>query len=501
MRSSKRRHLIALALAFAALALPLSHAGATDRAWSWQNLEASVAAQRERAQTDAARAIKASNFGLILVGPFGLPIGTSCYTPYGRPNKVLSEWRMGDVITPEFARETAYAQEYNTAIVESAAYPDADICRAQLPGDPRVDRGPPLVNRAARTVVRPIMTLHEAARRGDAQDIRTFLAKTPVDTPDGNSMTALAWAAARGNVPAIQVLLEHGASVGRSGEGAHSSAIYWAVATGRANILKLLVRQSSEARPKTWPASYLIAAANSGKPEVLQILMDDLYERPDNDRIFDRGMPEQEILKLLLARHVTGFADSLLFRSLENHDAETLRLDLISMAIAYGANPNTTRRYGETPLGLASHGFHEGSIEASDLLLKAGAAVNQPSEERPLMPRRPVWNAVNTMLLGTSDETCLRARAIFERLVAAGADLRLLDENSKPPVWFLVTPYRRHPEQIEAQPELAKLLPMLVASGMDVNATWQGRTVLPLVEQQLGRDTPIAVVLRTLGAK
>src|SRR5258705_11257362 len=57
------------------------------------------------------------------------------------------------------------------------------------------------------------MQLVEAAMRGDTAQLKTLIsAGAKVDAPDSNQRTALTYAAAHGSLPAVQLLLDAGAS-------------------------------------------------------------------------------------------------------------------------------------------------------------------------------------------------------------------------------------------------------------------------------------------------
>lgn len=406
------------------------------------------------------------------------------------------------MITPEIIAALNYISAYNVAIVESATYPDQDICRVAQQGDPRHERGVPLVARAARDTTNPVRSLHEAARRGSADDVRRFIAGASLNAEDGTGMTPLAWAAARNNKAAFAILLEHGADPWAGVARGDYSAAYWAAATGHVSIFDQLRRLGRPIALKPWPESYMSAAVSSGSVPIVKSMIADGYASIQASTFFLRGLPKDDAIAPLLKKHNRGLADALLFLTLTPWDEDAIPLSLMRLALKHGANPNATRNYGETALGLASRGIWNGSLEAVQLLLKAGADVNLPSAEIPVAPSRPFWNAVNTALLpGIDDVTTGRAWAVARRLAAAGANLNLTDKDGKPTIWSLLTQVRWDPEQINESPALVVLLPMLVELGMNPNAVWQEKTVLPLVERKLGTDSALAKALRASGAK
>ena len=101
---------------------------------------------------------------------------------------------------------------------------------------------------------------------------------------------------------------------------------------------------------------------------------------------------------------------------------------------------------------------------------------------------------------GERGEWAARARSIFLTLVAAGARLDLPDDQGRPPISFVLFPARwGHWELDERVPP--ELIELLVKHGVDVNAMWEGKRVLAAVEEQSGRDSPLATTLRRLGAR
>lgn len=459
-------------------------------------------------KADAAKAIAAGDFRLIVAGQYvGLPLGVTCFTPDGRPNGELSRYQHGDAITPILAAQLKYIRDYNVAIVESAAYPDSDICRVARDNDPRMNFGAPLVSKPVALVIGPVRSLYEAARRGDAADVRRLLSVSPartIDKVDGTGMTALAWAVARGNKPVVDELLLRGADPW-AGEAPNShSAVYWAAATGRADDFDRLTRGAKPNWWQNWAHPYLAAAVYSGNAEIVRTMILAGYEPIVASAFLVRGPPPAAAVEPLLREKVPGLADAALFTALRPWNTNNIPIDLVRVALQSGASPNATHEYGETALGLVSHAYYVGSLEAVDLLLAAGADPNLQSPEVPVNPQRPFWIAVGTMSLITArGATYDRAFAIAKRLLAAGANLKLTNNQEKPPIWFLLTPMRGggREEQVADSPALVELIPVLVRMGVNPNAKWRGKKIFPLVRLQLGDASTLAQALKSAGAR
>ena len=441
------------------------------------------------AAAEAAAAAHRGEFGMILTGTGGSrPVGLACFTPTGRPPGVLAALPHGDVIDEIVMRWTAYARTYNRTLADHPAYPDPDLCLAITEAEERIGfEAKP--DRDARPVAAPVRTLHQAARRGGRRDVERLLRSADVDAPDSLAMTPLAWAVARGNRIAIEALLAAGADPWVGNPAERTGAVYWAAALGRRAEFKRLVRLPG--RPfKPWPALYQGAAVSSGEVAIVRHMLAEPHDPFRLEFVPSRRLPAAETLAPLL-RANRPLADQLLARAADHER----RADLVRVALDHGADPDAVGAY-ETALGLASKGIGEESVEIVDLLLRAGADPDRVSHRA-----RPVWNAVNSMRIERDPgEWTARARAIFLRLVAAGARLDLPDDQGRPPISFLLFPARWDPWKLDGS-VAPELLELLVAHGMDVNAAWEGRRMLSAVEEQAGRNSPLAVTLRRLGAR
>lgn len=450
---------------------------------------------------DAMAAARLGRFGLILVGgPRSAvrPPGVMCFTPYQSAPEKAAFFERGDVIGPEESALSGYAAAYNRVLVRQSNYRDADLCRELTPADAALDWRTPLIDRAARTVAGPSRDLHDAARRGGARAVKRFLKTTPVDKLDSLGMSALSWAVARDNQPAVDILLRAGADPLAGDQARGLGALYWAVALGReAAFDRLLGRLTPRVEEqywgpeRTWPADYIAAAVWSNRPAMVRAVRAHPH-KPLQPWAVGSPLPGAPSLEVALQDAPPGLANELLARALK----EGNRLDLVSLALAHGADPNALVSY-ETPLSLAATGIPEGSPEAVSLLIKAGADVNLMAHRR-----RPVWVSVGVMKLNAKqDEFDDRALSIFHRLVASGADLNLPDWQGRPPAWTLLFPYTSAHDTLDASYVTPMLLELLVSNGLNLNAEWKGKRLLGAVEAQAGRESELARSLRRLGAR
>jgi ankyrin repeat protein len=446
-------------------------------------------------EADAAAAAGRGDFGLMAtVARFGHSSapGAVCFTPYGQPARSRARYQYGDSIAEPQMRWFAYATAYNRTLIARADYPDADLCRLAAQGDDtRFDLDEHQATTAARTPSRPPRTLHEAARWGTAADVRRLLATGPIDAMDGVELTPLAWAVARDNRPAADALLEAGASPWVALDRVRGSwPVYLAAVLGRSEWFALLASRPGRSFER-WSAFQVAAAVTGGHSGILVWMLREPHE-PVRIDMLRTPLPPASLMEILLRDTPNG--DSLLQRMTEIEG----RADLVRLALTYHADPNRVPPSGQpTPLARAATGIGAESVEIVDLLLRAGADPNRMSDRY-----RPLWTAVRILKLnGRVDEIHARATAIFHRLLAGGADISLPDDLGRPPVWGLLFPKRYAPRELDARFVTPQLLELLVGSGLDLNARWEGRRMLPLVEEQAGRNAPIAVTLRRLGAR
>ncbi len=137
-----------------------------------------------------------------------------------------------------------------------------------------------------------------AARKGDAAAVKALLAKgVDVNTKFRYDTTALWWAAFKGHTEVVRVLLEHGADVNmketsggitplqsaafqgnaeivrmlleKGAQGVEAS-LEWAAMRGQVEAVKLLLGQPG-IKPETLSAA-LAAAEKGGKPELVELL-------------------------------------------------------------------------------------------------------------------------------------------------------------------------------------------------------------------------------------
>ena len=352
----------------------------------------------------AAKAIAQRDFRLIASGSFpgdnSRPAGVTCFTPNGVAPGIRARHTYGDVITKEVIQRTQYAAHFNQHIVADKNYPFADICRPSYAGD-ITSQDSPLVDRSAGKTARPVATLHEAARRGSAADVRRFLATSPRNMLDEVGMTPLAWATARGRSDIYDLLIFNGEVPRAIADSSGRDDLYWAIATGR----KALVDIGLGVEPSRGMlrSIFLEAALASGSVEITESVLAAPHEPLRKGMLRPKNWNAATVEALLKASG-NETAQELLETSCDTYGE--IRNDLIRLALRYGANPNVAPdmqvgRY-KTPLYAVTMSYGPSATDAMSILLTAQADPNVASLDPPVAPKLPLW-AIADRLIWTDD--------------------------------------------------------------------------------------------------
>lgn len=115
----------------------------------------------------------------------------------------------------------------------------------------------------------------DAAKRGDAAAVRELIQQgADVNEAYGDGMTALHWAAQRGDFEIAQLLIAAGANLQAGTRIGHYTALHLASRTGSAPVVEALLKAGSEVNATTTNsgATPLHLAAESGNAEVIGLL-------------------------------------------------------------------------------------------------------------------------------------------------------------------------------------------------------------------------------------
>ncbi len=130
---------------------------------------------------------------------------------------------------------------------------------------------------AATPATDPGSRLRDAATRGDLAALQALLdAGADVNAASEYGATALALAADRGQPEAVKILLEHGARVGAVDSFYNSTPILWAAYNGHTEVVKLLLAAGADSGPA------VAMAVERNQPEVIRVVLDSGRVKPES---------------------------------------------------------------------------------------------------------------------------------------------------------------------------------------------------------------------------
>ena len=129
---------------------------------------------------------------------------------------------------------------------------------------------------ASASVTPPDSPVADAARGGEAEVLRTLIARgEDVNAPHGDGMTALHWAAERGNLEMTNLLIYAGANLGAGTRIGSYVPLHLASKTGSALVVEALLEAGSAVDPATTTTGIqpIHLGAESGNPDVIRTLV------------------------------------------------------------------------------------------------------------------------------------------------------------------------------------------------------------------------------------
>lgn len=129
---------------------------------------------------------------------------------------------------------------------------------------------------AAGPISPPDSPVADAAREGDVETLRTLISRgEDVNTPQGDGMTALHWAAERGNLEMTNLLIYAGANMGAGTRIGSYVALHLASRSGNALVVEALLEAGGDVDPATTTTGVqpIHLGAESGNAEVIRILV------------------------------------------------------------------------------------------------------------------------------------------------------------------------------------------------------------------------------------
>lgn len=120
--------------------------------------------------------------------------------------------------------------------------------------------------------------LLDAVRRGDLAAVRAALdAGVPVDTPFRYDRTALSFAADRGNLEIVRLLVERGADPNKKDTFYGATPVSWAIDKGHASIVRLFLERGAPVGPEL-----LQSGASEGNAELVGLALEKTKPSPDD---------------------------------------------------------------------------------------------------------------------------------------------------------------------------------------------------------------------------
>jgi len=291
-------------------------------------------------------------------------------------------------------------------------------------------------------------SIADAAMRGDRAAVIALIKQgLDVNQPQGDGVTALHWAARRGDVELAASLLVAGAHARSTTRFGAYTPLHLAAERGSAPIIKVLVGAGAVVDAKTTTgATPLMLAAAAGDTAATAVLLDagananaTETDRGQTPLIFATANNRVDVVKLLLARGANPDAATRLIdlmalsRNGENPDGRNLavkpetRRPSAPRVLIPGAerqhliNEQVAWQGGMTPLLYAAR---QGFVEVATVLLDAGVDVNQ----------RKGGDNASALLVATVNGHFDFANSLLER----GANPNLLAENGVGPLYAAI---------------------------------------------------------------
>ena len=153
--------------------------------------------------------------------------------------------------------------------------------------------------------------LADAAQRSDIQSVRAMLKEgAEVNAPQGDGMTALHWAAFKGDAPLTEMLIYAGANLRAATRIGAYTPLMVAAKAGQAKIVDLLLKAGADVTLTTTTGiTPLMLAAASGSVEATRLLLDNGANANARENSYGQtalmlaaGLSRNDVIKLLVER-------------------------------------------------------------------------------------------------------------------------------------------------------------------------------------------------------
>lgn len=179
--------------------------------------------------------------------------------------------------------------------------------------------------------VRADDALASAAREGDSSTVRAVIAAgADLDAIGSDGATALHWAAARGYLDVVNLLLKAGADTEILDEREYSTPLQWAAGGGSADVVRALLKAGADTDAGEMPALHI--AAVDGSVGVVKALVAAGADVNQLNADFPHG---GDYLVGIAPMHLAAWHG---------------QTDVIKVLLEAGADVNRKSRHGATPL-------------------------------------------------------------------------------------------------------------------------------------------------------
>jgi len=223
----------------------------------------------------------------------------------------------------------------------------------------------------------------DATKRGDIEEVQTLIQQgADVNEAYGDGMTALHWAAERGDLMVAEVLIAAGASVEAGTRIGHYTPLHMAAKAARPEVVAALVEAGATVNAATTNsgATPLHLAAIAGSADVIRLLVQ--YGADVNS---GAGAAGQTPLMLAAAYNRADAIRALV----EAHADPAVTTEVVDMAARAERHEARTHRFWELMVGFYGDGF--GTVSPPQSVLEAAIQASRQDDVTPPTEEEKEW--------------------------------------------------------------------------------------------------------------
>ena len=224
-----------------------------------------------------------------------------------------------------------------------------------------------------------------ATKRGDVQEVRTLLEQgVEVNEASGDGMTALHWAAERGDLEVAEVLIAAGASMKAGTRIGRYTPLHMAAKAGRAEMVVALIEAGAAVNAATTNsgATPLHLAAISGSADVIRLLVQHGADVNSGD-----GAAGQTPLMLAAAYNRVDAIRALV----EAHADPAVTTEVVDLAARAERNEAMTHRFWELMVHLYDDEGAGGVVQPPPSVLQATIQASRQDDVTPPTEEEKEW--------------------------------------------------------------------------------------------------------------